>query len=201
MKTEKDFWDWFVRHEAKLFNFRGDQEDERENLFGELAAQLQKVHPELAFEFGPNEARRDFVISAGGIRAAFPSVASLVGAAPVLDRWRIIAFRPRRSPVNAVEFRGKRVNPKDVQFTLLSDGRMPGVRLFIPGYQETDSDMKAIGYLLLDESLGEYDVETQLGMIQMLSPETRTDERRYPFAELPKQFDELLASLRPTLEN
>ena len=71
MKAEKDFWDWFVRHEPKLFNFRGDQEDAREHIFDELAAQLRKVHPDLAFEFGPNEAR-------GGIKGAFPSVASIL---------------------------------------------------------------------------------------------------------------------------
>jgi hypothetical protein len=135
------------------------------------------------------------VVSAGGIKGAFPSVASLVSAAPVLDRWRVIAFRPRRNPVNVVEFRGKRVDPKYVQFTLLSDGKMPGIRLFIPGYKENDSDMKTIGYLLLDESLGEYDVEAQLGLIAMHPPDAKTDGRRYPFAELPKRFDELVESL------
>jgi hypothetical protein len=201
MKAEKDFWDWFVRHEPKLFSFRAGREDERESLFDELAAQLQKVHPDLTFEFGLDEARREFVISAGGIKGAFSSVSSLVGSAPILDRWRITAFRPRRNPVNVVEFRAKRVDPKNVQCTLLSNGKMPGVRLFIPGYQETDSDLKTIGYLLLDESLGEYDVESRLGPIEMLSPSTRTDGQRHPFSELPKRFDELVASLWPTIEN
>jgi hypothetical protein len=201
MNAAKDFWDWFVRNEPKLFQFRAEREDERERLFDELASQLQKVHPDLVFEFGPNEAKREFVISAGGIKGAFSSVSSLVGAAPTLARWRITAFRPRRNPVNVVEFRGKRVNPKDVQFALLSKGKLPGVRLFIPGYQESDSDMKAIGYLLLDESLGEYDVESRLGLIEMLSTEKRTDGQRHPFSELPQQFDELMASLWPSAEN
>jgi hypothetical protein len=100
-----------------------------------------------------------------------------------------------------VEFRGKRVDAKDVQFTLLSNRKMPGVRLFIPGYRETDSDVKQIGYLLLDESLREYDVESRLGQIEMLSPEMRTEGQRYPLAELPKQFDGLVASLWPALDN
>ena len=84
------------------------------------------------------------MISAGGIKGAFSSVSSLVGSAPILDRWRITAFRPRRNPENAVEFRGKRVDPRDVQFALLSNEKMPGVRLFIPGYQENDSDLKTV---------------------------------------------------------
>ena len=41
--------------------------------------------------------------------------------------------------------------------------------------QEDDVDLKQIGYLLLDEALGEYDVETRLGLIKMLSPETSTN--------------------------
>jgi len=103
--------------------------------------------------------------------------------------------------VNVVKFGGKRVDPKDVQFTLLSNGKMAGVRLFIPGYQEADSDIRQIGYLLLDEALGEYDVESSLGPIEMLSPETHTEGQRFPFAELPRQFDKLVASLGHTLEN
>lgn len=203
MNAEEAFWNWFVLHESELFNLRLDREEERERIFDELAAQLQKVHPDLTFELGlgPHEARREFVISAGGIKRAFPKVSSLAGAAPPLDRWKVIGFRPRRNAVNVFEFRGKRVDPKDVQFTLLSNGKMLGVRLFIPGYQETDADMKQIGYLLLDESLGEYDVESRLGLIEMLSPETRTEGPRHPFAELPKQFDELAASLWPALDN
>ena len=56
--------------------------------------------------------------------------------------------------------------------------------------------MKAIAYLLLDESLGEYDVESHLGLITMHLPDTNTDGKRHPFTELPKQFDELVESLQ-----
>jgi hypothetical protein len=44
------------------------------------------------------------------------------------DRWRIVAFRPHRSLHNVVEFRGKRVSPKDVQFSLLDNGTTAGRR-------------------------------------------------------------------------
>lgn len=71
MNAQKDFWDWFVRHEAELFQLLLDREHERESMFDELAAQLQKVHPDLAFEVGPNQPSREFVISAGGIKETF----------------------------------------------------------------------------------------------------------------------------------
>jgi len=196
MNAEQEFWDWFVGHEAELFDLDPRQGDQREKVFDELAAQLSKVHRELSFELGPNSARREFVISGSGIRDAFPSVTSLVAAAPTLPRWQFTAFRPRRSPVNVVEYKGRRIDPKDVQFTLLSNGKMPGVRLFITGYTEGDAAMKVIGYLLLDEALGEYDVAARLGMIAMHSPDSRTEGDRYTLAELPGRFDVLMQSLQ-----
>jgi hypothetical protein len=191
MTSQEEFWNWFIQHESELFDFEHD----RERIFDQLAIELQKVHPNLTFEFGPKEAIREFVVSAGGIRRAFPAVISLADAAPKLVRWKVTAFRPRRSP-NIVEYRGKRVDPRDVRFSLLDDGRNPGVYLFIPGFRENDADLKQIGYLLLDEALGEYDVESRLGLIKMLSPETHTNGHRYPLIELPTQFDELVSRLK-----
>jgi hypothetical protein len=107
----------------------------------------------------------------------------------------VTAFRPRRDPVNLIEFRGKHVDPKDVCFSLLDNGKMAGVHLFIPGFREDDVDLKQIGYLLLDEALGEYDVESRVGLIRMLPPEMRTEGPRYPLAELPMRFDELVQRL------
>jgi len=67
--------------------------------------------------------------------------------------------------------------------------------LYIPGFREDDIDLKQIGYLLLDEALGEYDVEVRLGLIKMLSPETKTEVDRYPLFELPTRFDQLISQL------
>jgi len=195
MTTQEQFWNWFIQHEPELFNFDPNREAERERIFDRIAKELQKVDADLAFEFGPNNTRREFVISAGGTKRAFPAVLSLVNAAPTLDRWRVTAFRPRRWPPNVVECGEHRVDPKDVQFSLRSNGRSPGVYLFIPGFQEGDVNLKQIGYLLLDDTLGEYDVESRLGLVKMLSPQTPTDGERYPLADLPARFDELVTRL------
>jgi hypothetical protein len=196
MTPQMQFWNWFIDHESELFNFDPEQEVEREKLFDEIASELGKIDPDLSFEFGPNGTpKRDFVISASGIRRAFHAVMSLADAAPPLARWQVIAFRPRRSPINIVEIQGKRVDPKDVQFSLRDNGKMAGVYLFIPDFQENDVDFKQIGYLLLDEALGEYDVESRLDLIKMFSPQTTTDGDRYPLADLPTLFDLLVTRL------
>ena len=70
---------------------------------------------------------------------------------------------------------------------------MAGVYLFIPGFREDDVPSKQIGYLFLDAALGEYDVETRLGLIKMLSPDTQTVGHQYPLAQLPTLFDRLVS--------
>ena len=196
MTAQAQFWIWFIEHESELFTFDPEREDERERLFDEVASELQKIDPDLSFEFGPNgKSKREFIISASGIRRAFPAVVSTVDAAPTLDRWHVIAFRPRRTPLNVVKFRGKRVDPKDVQFSLRDNGKMAGVYLFIPGLRKDDSDFRIIGYILLDEAWGEYDVESHLGLIEMFSPQTTTDGDRHPLADLPTLFDQLVSRL------
>jgi hypothetical protein len=192
MTPEEKFWKWFEQNQEELLHFEVDQE----RIFDRLAAQLQKVDRELTFEFGPAEEQREFVISAAGVRDSFPFVVSLKNAAPALSRWRITAFRPRRSPVSAIEFRGKSVNPENVEFTLLDNGKMAGLYLFMPGMEPEETDYKVIGYLLLDEVLGEYDVETGLGLIEMYPFETQLEGERYPLIELPSMFDKLTSKLQ-----
>lgn len=195
MTKEQDFWDWFIAHDAEFFTFDPGIEPERERLFDKLEVELQKVHPKLTFAFGPRGAKREFVISAGGLKSGFPAVASLVSAAPRLERWNFIAFRPRRLLPCVLEIGGKEVSSEDVQFSLLHDGKTVGIRLFIPGFREQDLNWQQIGYLFLDEALGEFDVESRLGLIKMYPPEASTQEKRHPLSELPSAFDTLASRL------
>ncbi len=190
MTPQQRFWKWFAEHEGELFDFEADQE----RIFDDLSSQLTEVDRDLTFEFGPKIlGKREFVISAAGIKRAFRAVSALAAASPRFERWLVTAFRPRRETSHTVEFRGKRVDPKDVRFTLLDNGKMAGIRLFIPGYHDGDNDLKQIGYLLLDTALGEYDVETKLGLIEMLSPDSPTTGERCPLSELPTRFDNLMS--------
>jgi hypothetical protein len=191
LNAQEDFWKWFEQHQEEFLDF----EEDRETLFQLLADALQRVDSRLTFEFGPPATKREFVISAGGIKAAFPAVVSLVNAAPSFANWRVTAFLPRRAPLNTIGYRDKAADPEQVQFSLLDNGQTAGVRLFVPGFQEEDTDWKQVGYLLLDDALGEYDVETRLGLIKMYSPEVSTAEKRYPFHDLPQFFDRLVSRL------
>jgi len=188
---EQEFWHWFSRHENELFASVPNEEE----LFDSLGNALQKVCIGLTFELGGSGETRELVISADGDKELFTEVLSLVRAAPALPRWRIIAFRPRGVFPIEIAVGGKTVDSRDVHFSLLDNGKIAGIRLFIPGYENNDRGWQQLGYLLLDHALGEYDVEQNLPLIKMYPPQEATKETRYPLIELPEKFDLLQRKL------
>ena len=74
MTSEGRFWNWFQAHDSALFAVKTGNEP----ICGELSEELHRVHPTLTFEFGPADSgRREFVLSADGIKDAFPAVLAL----------------------------------------------------------------------------------------------------------------------------
>lgn len=195
---EDVFWKWFEKNQDTLFNFEKD----RERTFDRLGAAMSKVHQDLTFEFGPirNDGTREFIISAAGIKTAFPAVESLFAAAPVMPKWKILKYRQRRLPIHDLEFGATKVKSSEVHYAIFKDSAPDkvGVMLFMEGYTEKDgnSEWRQIGYLFLDEALGEFDVETHVGAIAFFDCKSQYFEHARPLAELPSHFDELLG--RPT---
>jgi hypothetical protein len=190
--TPQGFWKWFMSNDSLLFDFEKD----RERIFDKLASKLRQIDPNLTFEFGPKiENKREFVISAGGIKSSFPAVFELMRVAPTLEHWQITGFRPRRPPICIVELREKSIDPAKVEFSLVDNGKDIGIYLFIPGYDEADSTWAEMAYLLLDGALGEFDVETKVGPIGFFAFEVQKLGVRFPFADLPVIFDRHIATL------
>jgi len=183
---EEKFWRWFQANDNKLFDFEADQE----KVFDELQAELHKVNSGLTFEFGPKEnGVRDFVISADGIKDVFPSVISLANAAPTLPRWKIIKFRPRRG-LGPISLNGLKLSPEQLDFTIEPDGSKAAITLFIDGYKESEHDRYAgVGFLMLDQALGEYDVETKVGGIEFKARAVKSKLPKHAFSELAAVFD------------
>ena len=186
---EQRFWAWFVANEERLFHFDRD----REAVFDLLGGALSLVHKDLTFELGPvSGGRRQFTISAGGIKGAFPAVVALADHAPPLDRWEIVRFRQRHRTLCDIELNGLSVRVAEVEFSLLRNGDAVGICLYLPGYSEARRvDFRSIGYLMLDQALGEFDVETKIGAIEMSAPPASMDVPRHPLKNLAKMFDEL----------
>lgn len=187
---EERFWKWFRSNEGALFDFERD----REAIFDRLAAEMHKLNPSLTFEFGPIEGgRREFVISADGIKEAFPEVQALYAAAPSLPRWKFTKFRPRRSPLD-VNYGNVSVQASSVRVQMKKNGQVVDLTVFMPNYTEENREAcTAIAFLLLDGALGEYDVETRVGQIRVGATSNDT-EQLYSLKALPGAFDALFAN-------
>lgn len=185
---ESDFWTWFQKNEGKIYHFESDQEA----VFDKLAARMHQVNPALTFEFGPIKGgKREFVISADGIKEAFPSVEKLHAAAPPLKKWKVTKFRPRREAFD-IAFKGVSVQAASVTVVVQKEGAKIAAMMFIPGYTQSRHDTYlGIAFLILDQALGEYDVETRIGAINVSAPSGHFGKGS-TLAELPKVFDNLL---------
>lgn len=183
--VEADFWQWFQRNDAMLFDFEKDQE----RIFDRLAAQMRKVDPNLTFEFGPKEkGKREFVVSADGLRKAIPAVERLAAAAPTLAKWTVIKFRPRRDPFD-IQYGGMAVKAATISARLAPNGELVDVTLLIPGCTaDTHKACIGITFLMLDQALGEYDVMTRVGAVDARAP-TPGDKTTVTLERLPAAFD------------
>ena len=104
--TDGFFWQWFVQNSASIAKIR----TAREPIAMSLGAQLRAIDKHLTFELGPPGPVREFIISADGVREAFPSVVRLVAAARAPKGWKVIAFRQRK-PGLTVELEGIKLDP------------------------------------------------------------------------------------------
>ncbi len=185
---EAGFWKWFAAHAAEVGKIeRGD-----EPIADQLAAELHKVNDKLTFEMGIKSTPKELIISADGLQAAFPAVKKLVAAAPPLDGWKVIAFRPRKA-ITELEIGApgggehRKIKLSDLRFrTLAPPGDKIDVALYLPS--PADKPLQSGTFILLDALLGEYDVETRLGEIQMLDGKDAPRDAR-PLSELQALVD------------
>jgi len=196
------FWTWFAENQAKIHGMQADDEAARDWLFENMGEQLAKVETDLTFELGPvADGVRELIISASGIQSAFPAVEAVMKHAPKLGNWSFGAFRPRRSPLMNIEVDDLNIDPANVWVQLYQDEEAKGkigLVLHLDGYSEEVADIyHQVSYLLLDEALGEFDVETKVGFIDF---EALTDdelENALPLTELAPVFDEFYGELNP----
>ena len=155
----KEFWREFLRTEQSMFA--------GETAAAELRELIEHVNPDLEFDIGPlDEGKREIVISAGGIRDAFPAVEALARGAPPLSRWNVVRYRQRHRVAGSISFQGLSLSPATIRFELPPGGPGSGIVLYMPGYSRAEhSRYLALALLMLDALLGEYDVEMKLGSI------------------------------------
>ena len=176
-----------------MFNFEKNQDQN----ISDLLRELHRINHSLTFEIGSaTEGTREFIISADGQRDAFPSVIRLAEAAPTLPRWRIIKFRPRRTDPCIVGIGDLQFSSDDVRAALDLEGTRIGVSLYLGDEDHFDEQIVGrIGFLLLDYTLGEYDVETLVGTVSFHPKQRTSRPTTLSLRDLPLAFDQLTKSL------
>jgi len=198
MDTEQ-FWQWFTENEQTIYDFESNIEE----VFDTIAVELVKVDENVTFEISSADesGKRQFVVTAGGIPTSFPAVEKLVDTAPQLPRWTFIKYRQRAANLSIVEFDGVTIDPTHVHCVIVKD-EVPskvGILMFFEGYTEKQRDVFGnIGYLILDQALGEYTVETRVGLIEILDRSSKYFLSARPAKELGIYFDEIVQRLDTT---
>lgn len=188
------FWKWFKINENIIFNFETD----REHIFDQLNYELGKVYNGLTFEFGSikNNGIREFIISADGIKNVFPAVERLFNERPELKRWEVIKFRPRKYLISDINMNNIIIKADEVNYILFDDlnPHKVGIMLFFQKYiLDKKGTSEQAGYLLLDEVLGEYDVETRVGSIVFDSKDSEFYVQSHPIKDLAEDFNRQLS--------
>ncbi|MBP7966752.1 hypothetical protein KAZ66_00620 [Candidatus Woesebacteria bacterium] len=187
---EQSFWDWFSAKSDKLFFFELYQE----KLLPETLHQIQQIHPDLVFEISPElDGKRDFIISANGLKEAFPAVIDLVRSAPQFDSWNIIPFRQRKKDLDMeVEIEDVILSPDEILFDYDYDDNKVNLDVYVEDVDSEDSRVYHIVFILLDNIIGEYDVEMKIGRIDIYTlDETKSVSHLHPLSDLPRIVDNL----------
>lgn len=193
----RDFWAWFQANREFLTQY----DTNTTAVTTAVGRRLQIVDRGLTFEMGrAPDGVYEFIVSAGGNRDVFTEVRRLVSAAPQIDDWRIIAFRPRRPEgLNLnLEYAGIKVSGGDLWYRLESDGGELALTLFVRGMTTDNRDIMArAGFIILDQVLGEYDTATKLRVIDfaalLADPETANLK---PLSDLAEEVDRRFAGLQ-----
>ena len=181
------FWTWFAQN-AETLRADKDLQHVMESVSGELA----KVAPGVFAEIGADGNARTLVLSVNGKQALFATVEQLVALRPSVPQWTIVGFRQRAkpgSPALQIKLGDVTIDPGAVRFVSTRNGAKLDLEVFLPGAM-TDQQRGEIGFVMLDHTVGEYDMETKIGGIEF-APIEKAPATATPLRELPAQVDAL----------
>lgn len=186
----QEFWQWFIATKVRLEHYK----DDLEAVMDDVHKAITCVHPDLTFEMGPNEnGRHDFIISAAGVIDLIPAVVDLYNQAPAIEGWDIIAFRPRAYEY-ILKYGGNEYSAESVWYeSHINDDKLDIV-LYMMGIEDHERDEYMVPtYLLLDMTIGEYDVMTALGIIEAEElPKNPASQGLKPLTMLADEVDALV---------
>src|SRR5262245_29934305 len=122
MDTILQFWNWF-KDNSKAYSFLNSVDEETKGkLLNDFLEHLHRYCDRIYFEIGgyPDE-HQELIITAEGDINFFDKVVQLINAAPQIDGWTFIAFKPAMPGHFKSKWDNLELNTEDMWFLPLSN--------------------------------------------------------------------------------
>ena len=157
-----DFWIYFQNEHANLV----DGDIVNEALYLSLLDQLKEVHIDLCLEIGHHATPHELVISADGIDDVFEFVELIDTHKPKIPGWTVVKYRQHRADIEeqSITIGEETLKLSDILFDLIIDDEAGiVVVMFIPGFDEDNNTHEMLRWVILDNTIGEYDAVKKVG--------------------------------------
>ena len=192
MDTTSQFWKWFEDNNKAYIFLNFVDEQEKEKLLSDFLEQLHKYCDKIYFEIGghPDE-DQELIITAEGDKNYFDKVENLIIAAPKIQGWTFIAFKP---PIQG-HFKSKwddlELNTENMWFLPLSNEANSnlGIRVCLKNHDLTKDNetLTPLLYKMLDTILGEKSFAVDIDYVDTdLQPDDPDEKGMYPILDLPE---------------
>lgn len=190
---EQRFWSWFVKYSDQLMLIKKGNEP----IADELAYQLKLINKYLTFEVSTKliNGKKEFIISADGILSAFDSVTKLYDTRPQLVNWEIKKFRQRKNSKDFIlKYESIIYDANETKYILIKDDnpKKVAIILFTKNYSESmEKEYRGAALLFLDAILGEYDIETKIGTVDVYGSDSEYYAQSKDIGELINDIDQI----------
>ena len=170
-RRAREFWTWFAANEKHYRDIGEDGVEERDHRIKVFLDHLKRYHPDLFLLVNKPEQTGDYelIITAEGMREVFPATRALVGTAPEIKAWKIIALKQPQPSLQVTKVGEKEFDATTIQFAQL---KLPegvpglGISIFYSDYSEEQKQVFQLGSnLLLDSLLGEESATLHLAYV------------------------------------
>jgi hypothetical protein len=182
MQTVEQFWTWFAYY-APTIEFPPDPA-----MMDQIGNALAAIDPQLGFQIGQRDDEMVIEISGEGRKRMIPIVVDVVAAAPDIAGWRVKAFRQPCDIGGVSVGNGRYYSTDNVQFALKRDHAGTHVALFLDGFATAPNEVGPIAFMLLDATLGELSVMTEIQGLNFFDTRQASIATR-PLRELPAALE------------
>ncbi|MGB0579572.1 MAG: hypothetical protein ACPGVU_07720 [Limisphaerales bacterium] len=176
------FWQVFSDHRSDF----SEMESADDPNYAIVLKHLQKVSPDIYFEFMTSPEGNELIITADGERSLFPLVEEIIAAAPDLSDWTFLALKPQFDFPETTEWEGVQIRIADVRCILLEcvDTDELGLQLIVPHLNPAKEDALLNALLrAIDHGLGERRFAESIDFTELVDTPAAEAET-FPLAEL-----------------